>query len=175
MEFVLGYLFIFLARVTDVTMATIRMLMVVQGRKFHAAIIGFFEVTIYVTVLGKVVSSLDNIGNLLAYALGFACGNYVGIFIESRIALGKIAAQVILKADDNHELIEKLRENGFGVTVVSGCGKEGNRDILHIAINRKDLERLKQIIYDYDERAFITANSIDPISGGYYSSLRKKK
>ncbi|NLV76743.1 MAG: DUF2179 domain-containing protein, partial [Tissierellia bacterium] len=68
-----GYLFIFLARVTDVTLATIRMLMVVQGRKIHAAIIGFFEVSIYVTALSKVVGNLDNPGNLLAYALGYAC------------------------------------------------------------------------------------------------------
>lgn len=175
MGLIIGYLFIFLARVTDVTLATIRMLMVVQGRKFHAAIIGFFEVTIYVTVLGKVVSSLDNIGNLLAYALGFACGNYIGIIIENKIALGKIAAQVVLKGDNNQELIGILRENGFGVTVINGCGREGNSQILHMAINRKDLEHLKEIIYDYDEKVFITANSINPISGGYFSSLRKKK
>jgi len=175
MEIVLAYLFIFLARVTDVSLATIRMLMVVQSRKLHAAIIGFFEVIVYVTVLGKVVSSLDNIGNLLAYALGFSCGNYIGIIIENRIALGKIAAQVVLKGDNNQELVEILRDNGFGVTVLNGSGKEGNREILHIAINRKDLDILKKIIYEHDERVFITANSINPISGGYYSSLRKKK
>ncbi len=169
-----GYLFIFLARVADVTLATIRMLMVVQGRKIHAAIIGFFEVSIYVTALSKVVGNLDNPGNLLAYALGYACGNYIGITIENRIALGNLAAQVILKEENNIELIKKLRDSGFGVTVLHGEGKEGSREILQIAINRKDLANLKNIVYSYDKEAFITTNSVNPISGGYFSTIKKK-
>ena len=169
-----GYLFIFFARVTDVTLSTIRMLMVVQGRKVQAAIIGFFEVSIYVTALGKVVNSLDNIWNLLAYALGFACGNYIGITIENRIALGNLAAQVVLKADNNDELVKKLRESGFGVTVLEGHGREGTREILNLAINRKDLDKLKGIVYDYDKDAFITTSSVNPISGGYFSTIKKK-
>jgi uncharacterized protein YebE (UPF0316 family) len=169
-----GYLFIFFARVTDVTLSTIRMLMVVQGRKVQAAIIGFFEVSIYVTALGKVVNSLDNIWNLLAYALGFACGNYIGITIENRIALGNLAAQVVLKADNNDELVKKLRESGFGVTVLEGHGREGTREILNLAINRKDLDKLKSIVYDYDKDAFITTSSVNPISGGYFSTIKKK-
>lgn len=174
MSLILGYLFIFLARVSDVTLATIRTLMVVQGRKVQAAIIGFFEVSIYVTALSKVVGSLDNVGNLLAYALGFSCGNFVGITIENRIALGNLEAQVVLKRDNNVELIEKLRESGFGITVLEGQGREGTREILQMAINRKDLEKLKGIVYGYDEEAFITVNSISPISGGYFSSIKKK-
>lgn len=169
-----GYLFIFFARVTDVTLSTIRMLMVVQGRKVQAAIIGFFEVSIYVTALGKVVNSLDNIWNLLAYALGFACGNYVGITIENRIALGNLAAQVVLKVDNSEELVKKLRESGFGVTVLEGHGREGTREILNLAINRKDLDKLKSIVYDYDKDAFITTSSVNPISGGYFSTIKKK-
>ncbi|MCF6465403.1 DUF2179 domain-containing protein [Clostridium sp. Cult2] len=176
MSFIFGYLLIFFARVCDVTLGTIRMLMVVQGRKVQAAIIGFFEVSVYVTALGKVVTSLDNIGNLFAYALGFACGNYIGIIIENKIALGSLAAQIILKGsnESNMELIEKLRDNGFGVTVLEGYGREGSREILHIAINRKDLSKLKDLVYSHDEDAFIIANTISPISGGYFSSIKKK-
>ncbi len=77
----------------DVTLSTIRTLMVVQSRKVQAAIIGFFEVIIYVTALGKVVGSLDNPFNLLAYGLGFACGTYVGITVENKIALGNLGAK----------------------------------------------------------------------------------
>ncbi|NLV75494.1 MAG: DUF2179 domain-containing protein, partial [Tissierellia bacterium] len=143
-------------------------------RKIHAAIIGFFEVSIYVTALSKVVGNLDNPGNLLAYALGYACGNYIGITIENRIALGNLAAQVILKEENNIELIKKLRDSGFGVTVLHGEGKEGSREILQIAINRKDLANLKNIVYSYDKEAFITTNSVNPISGGYFSTIKKK-
>lgn len=174
MDFFLGYLFIFLARVFDVSLATIRMLMVVQGRRIQAAIIGFFEVSIYVIALGKVVNSLDNIGNLLAYALGFACGNYIGITIENKIALGKLAAQVVIKDGSDIDIVEHLRDNGFGVTVINGEGKEGIRKVLHIVLNRKDLDKLKRVIYEYENNAFITVNTIDPISGGYFSSNKKK-
>ena len=174
MGMVLGYLFIFIARVIDVTLATIRMLMVMQGRKVQAAIIGFFEISIYITALGKVVNSLDNVGNVFAYALGFACGTYVGITIENRIALGNLSAQVVLKGHDDMELVEALRESDFGVTVLEGQGREGNRKVIHVVINRKDLEKFKSIIYDYDNEAFITVSSINPISGGYFSPGKKK-
>lgn len=173
MELLFGYLFIFFARVTDVSLATVRMLMVVQGRKLQAALIGFFEVAIYITALGKVVNSLNNPMNLFSYALGFACGNYLGIIIENKIALGNLAAQIILKISDNDSLIKILRENGFGVTVIEGQGLEGTREILNVIINRKDLLNLKKIVYEFDKSAFITVNNINPISGGYFSPIRK--
>lgn len=173
MGFLTGYLFIFFARVSDVSLSTFRTLMVVQGRKVPAAIIGFFEVSIYITALSKVVSSLDNPFNLLAYALGFACGNYVGITIENKIALGNLAVQIILKKSGNKELMEVLRENRFGVTVIVGQGLEGTKDILNVAINRKDLNNLKKIVYEYDKNAFITVNNTNPISGGYFATNKK--
>lgn len=173
MEFILGYLFIFFARVTDVSLATIRTLMVVQGRKLQAALIGFFEVSIYVTALSKVVSSLDNPLNLLSYALGFACGNYLGITIENKIALGNLAVQIILKISDKDQLIQELRDKGFGVTVIEGQGLEGTKEILNVAINRKDLEVLKKKVYEHDKNAFITVNNINPISGGFFASVKK--
>lgn len=169
-----GYLFIFFARVVDVTMATVRTLMVMQSRKLQAAIIGFFEVIIYITALGKVVDSLDNPISLLAYGLGFACGTYVGIIVENKIALGNLAAQIILKTADNKELIDVLREKKFGVTIIEGHGIQGPREILNIALNRKDLEKLKELVYKFDDKAFITVNSINPISGGFFHSVKKK-
>lgn len=168
------YLLIFLSRVVDVSLTTIRTLMVVQGRKVQASIIGFFEVTIYIVVLGKVVSSLDNPMNLLFYALGFAVGNYVGITIEHKIALGNLGAQIILKTDGNKELIDLLRENKFGITVLNGYGKEGPREVLSVALNRKDLMKLRNLVYEYDPNAFITVNNISPISGGYFSPTKRK-
>ncbi len=168
-----GYLIIFTSRVVDVSMSTMRTLMVMQGRKVQAAFIGFFEIMIYVTALNKVVSGLDNPLNLLAYALGFACGTYVGITIEGKIALGNLSAQVILKTSDNFELIEALRENGFGVTVLEGQGKEGKREILSIAMNRKDLDTLRDLVNKFDDKAFITVNSINPVGGGFFSAIKK--
>ncbi|HII78983.1 MAG TPA: DUF2179 domain-containing protein [Methanosarcina sp.] len=173
MDCIIGYILIFCARICDVSLSTVRTLMVVQGRKIHAAAIGFFEVTIYITALGKVVSGLSDPGNLFAYALGFASGNYIGICIEEKIALGNFTAQVVLNSNKNGKLLHSLRDNGFGVTSVKGSGKEGTREILNIALKRKDLDRLKQILDEYDERAFITVNNTKPISGGYFAIKKK--
>lgn len=169
----LSYLLIFLSRVMDVTLMTIRTIMVVQGRRLQAAFIGFFEVAIYVTALGTVVSSLDEPLKLLAYCLGFATGNYVGITIENKIALGNLSALIVTKTTKNHELVDLLRYNKFGVTVIEGEGKYGPKDVLLVALNRKDLARLKEVVYDYDDMAFISVNSTTPVHGGYFRIEKK--
>ena len=174
MGLLMGYILIFLARVLDVSLGTIRTLMVVQGRKWQAALIGFFEVTIYVVVLGKVVSDLSNPLSLLSYSLGYATGNYVGITLENKIGLGNLATQIVLKDSDNQELIEILRSKKFGVTVLKGEGREGTREILNVVIKRKSLDELREIVYGYDKDAFITVNNINPISGGYFAPPKKK-
>lgn len=171
----LGYLFIFGARICDVSMATVRTLMVVQGRKVQAAMIGFFEVIIYVVALGKVVNGLSDPRNLFAYALGFACGNYVGIIIEEKIALGNLNAQVITNCKEKEaEIVKRLRENGFGVTVIKGEGKEGERSILNVTFKRKMLGELNRILEDIDGKAFITVSNTKQIKGGYFSTVKKK-
>ena len=90
-----GYIFVFAARICDVTMQTLRMMMVVRGEKLKGACIGFFEVILYVSVLNAVFNSLDNIGNLIAYALGYATGWYVGLTVEEKLAIGIQHIQVI--------------------------------------------------------------------------------
>ena len=169
----ISYFLIFASRVLDVTLMTIRTIMVVQGRKVHSAVIGFFEVAIYVVVLSSVVSNLNDPFKLLAYCLGYATGNYVGITIESKIALGNLSAQIILKTTENCELVNKLRENGFGVTVIQGEGINGHKDVLLVAFHRKDLTTLKKKVYEYDGTAFITVNNVNPISGGYFRAIKK--
>ncbi|WIV11886.1 DUF2179 domain-containing protein [Proteiniborus sp. MB09-C3] len=173
MEAVFGYLFIFGARIMDVSMSTIRMLMVVQGRRKHAAIIGFFEVIIYIVALGKVVNGLSNPGNLLAYAFGFASGNYIGSYIEEKIALGNLTAQVILN-DNDDKIVHELRDNGFGVTVIEGQGKEGPKNLLTIMLKRKDLNKLNGLLANLDKEAFITVSTTKLISGGYFSKIKRK-
>ncbi len=173
MEAVLGYLLIFLARLTDVSMATIRMIMVVRGKRVIAACIGFVEVTIYVLAIGKVLSGMDNPLNVLAYASGFATGNYVGIFLEEKMALGNIIVQVISDYEVT-QLVEKLRNNGFGVTVIEGYGREGIRHLLNVSLQRKHLSKLYNVVDNHDKKAFVTVTDARAIRGGYFAGLKKK-
>ena len=169
-----GYLFIFLARVCDVSLATIRTLMVVRGQKLYAASIGFVEVIIYILALGKIFSDLDNPFNLLFYALGFATGNYVGTYLEEKLAVGTFTIQVItLKSP--LELTEKLREKGYGVTVIEGEGREGKRYILQIILKRKSFGALRKEIDEWDEQAFWTIFDARLTRGGVLARNRKEK
>ena len=169
-----GYLFIFLARVCDVSLATIRTLMVVRGQKLYAAIIGFFEVIIYILALGKIFSDLTNPLNLLFYALGYATGNYVGTYFEVKLAVGIFTAQVITLKDPL-KLTEILREKGYGVTVIEGEGREGKRYILQIILKRKRFRDLQKEIDQWDEKAFCTIFDARLTRGGVLAQNRKEK
>ncbi|QNO13686.1 DUF2179 domain-containing protein [Alkalicella caledoniensis] len=165
--------FIFVARVIDVSMATVRMLLIVKGRRLQAAVIGFFEVIVYIVALGRVVNSLDNPVNLLVYAFGFAAGNYVGIFLEEKLALGYIAVQVI-PSENDIEIIEILRENGYGVTVVEGVGKNGIKNILNVYSQRKDLDKILTLVGERDPKAFTAIMDAKKTLGGYYRQQKGK-
>ena len=169
---ILGYLLIFLARLVDVSLGTIRMIMVVRGKRIVAALVGFMEVTIYLLAISRVLSRMDNPYNVFAYALGYATGNYVGIFLEEKMALGNIIVQVILEHEVD-ELVEKLRDNGFGVTVMEGCGRQGVRHLLNVTLQRKKLSKLNNIIDNHDKEAFVTVTDARAIRGGYFTGVKK--
>ncbi len=174
MDLILNYLFIFFARVTDVSMATVRMLMIVRGKKYHAAALGFFEVIIYVLALGRVVNSLDNWINLLAYALGFAAGNVVGSIIEGKMAIGTIMVRIVPKNICDDELADKLRSMGFGVTILEGIGKNGPICLLDTTLHRKELPALMNYLKKTDAEAFVTVSDARETRGGYMRRLKKK-
>lgn len=165
---ILFYFIIFFARVIDVSLTTLRTIFMVQGKKLLVFLMGTVEAVVYVVILGKIVSDLNDPIKILAYGLGFAAGNVVGILIEERLALGELAVEVILTSADNDALIEEIREQGFGVTVINAQGKTFYRDYLIIIIRRKAFPKLVQTIKAYDEQAFIMSTAVDPVSGGTY-------
>ncbi len=170
---IFSYLFIFFARVSDVTLSTVRILMLMRGRALAASTIGFFEVTIYILALGQVIGNLDNPGRLVVYALGFATGNFIGSNLEERLAIGFSTVQVI-SLDKSDELAEITRELGFGVTVMEGCGKQGTHQILHILLKRKDLPCFMATIREVDKHAFVSVMDTRKIFGGYFSKIKAK-
>ncbi len=172
MSAILGYLLIFSARLVDVSLGTIRMIMVIRGKRIVAACIGFAESAVYILAVGKVLSAMNNPLNILAYALGYATGNYAGIFLEEKMALGDIIVQVIPE-NKVKGLVDKLRDNGFGVTVVEGHGRRGIRQLLNVTLQRKNLSELYNIIDNHDKKAFVTVTDARAIRGGYFSNIKK--
>lgn len=172
MSIYLQALFIFLARILDVSMGTVRTILLVKGNKKIAAAIGFFEVMIFILVLGNVVGNINKPILIIAYCGGFACGNIVGGKIEEMLSIGKVSAEVILKANVE-EVIQKLRNEGFGVTIFEGMGLEGKSYMMNIILERKNIKKFRKIMREADSSAFITIFDIRTSAGGHFVPIKK--
>lgn len=160
-------LLIFLARVCDVTLGTLRMVFVSRGEKGTAAVLGFFEVLIWLSVISYILQNLTTISNYLAYAAGFATGNYLGLKIEEKMALGLLGVTVITNRD-SRELIEHLTREKYGITSVSAMGATGRVRIVFSVIRRRSLEDLRRLVEQFHPNAFIATQHVRSVSKPVY-------
>lgn len=152
-------LMIFFARVSDVTIGTLRIVFVSKGFKFLAPILGFFEVFIWLLAMSKIFQNLDNWLYYVAYSAGFAVGNYVGLLIEERLALGFVNLRIITLASGD-ALIKRLSTEGFGVTTTEAMGTRGRVNVIYCVIKRSDYKHVAKIILEYNPKAFYTIEDI---------------
>jgi len=147
-------LLVFFARVADVTLGTIRTISIVQGRSKIAFLCGIFEVTIWITVVAKVLQQISE-RPLLAifYALGFSTGNVVGILLERKLAFGHVVLRVIT-SQNAETLVTTLRGDGYAVTTFPGQGMNGPVTLVHIVARRKELNALTQAVKTLAPEAF---------------------
>lgn len=168
-------LIIFAINIVYVTFFTIRMILTLKGYRYIAAAVSTVEILIYVLGLGLVLDNLNEIQNLIAYALGYGCGVIIGTKIEEKLALGYITVNVIT-ADIDKKLPRILREYGYGVTDWSAHGLEGDRSSLQILTPRKYELKLYATIKELDPKAFIISYEPKAIHGGFWvKSVRKGK
>ena len=171
-----SYLLIFLARVADVSLGTLRLMLVFRGQRLLGSLVGLFEVTIYILALGFVVQRLHQQPlNLVFYALGFATGSYLGGVMEERLALGVEMVQVIPHSHGGRVLADDLRRQGYGVTELEGQGREGARPVLLITVERKSLPRLLSTLQAREPHAFVTVLDTRRAIGGVFPLVRKGK
>jgi len=152
-------LFIFLARIFDVSLGTLRIIFVTKGMRIIAPLVGFFEVLIWLLAISRIMQDLDNWVSYIAYAGGFATGNFVGMYLEERLAIGHEMIRVITRKDAT-SLIEKLREMGYGVTSVKAEGIEGEVAIIYIIARRRMISEVLDKINYFNPRALYTVESI---------------
>lgn len=169
----LVYGFILVFKTIEVSMATLRIVLITKDERLKGAIIGFFEVMLWVVLVSTVLSNVtqDPI-KVVIYALGFAIGNYVGSLIENYLAIGTSNIEAIVLKQDGKKLSKDLRDNGFAVTAVNAYGMSNEREILYIHIPRKKVKQTVSLIKSLQENVVITINDIKPIYGGY-KTLRR--
>ena len=160
-------LLICIARIIDVSLGTIRIILVSKGMKILAPILGFFEILIWLLAIGQVMQNLTNVVNYFAYAFGFAIGNYIGIILEEKLAMGKIVVRVITHREAS-ALVDFLRSKDFRVTVVEATGSTGPVHLLYAIIKRSQLSLVTCHIKNFNPQAFYTVEDIRFVSGGTF-------
>lgn len=158
---------ILVINIVYVSLSTIRMILTLKGLRYIAALVSMVEVVIYVVGLGLVLDTLDQIQNLIAYAVGFGTGVVVGSIMEEKLALGYITVHVVSSNPDLN-FTERIRKKGYGVTSWSAYGMEGDRLAMQILTPRKYEQNLYQTIKEIDPKAFIISYEPTQIYGGFW-------
>jgi uncharacterized protein YebE (UPF0316 family) len=167
-------LLIFSSRIIDVSIGTMRVIFVSRGYKLLAVICGFFEVLIWLIAITQILKNLTNPFYYLAYAGGFATGNFVGMVIEEKIALGNVLVRVVTKKEPV-ELTEYLKKNNYGITLLPAQGIYGAVTILFTVVPRTELENVISFIREVNPYAFYTVEDVRFINEEYYSFRHAKR
>jgi uncharacterized protein YebE (UPF0316 family) len=170
-SYVLMPLLIFMARICDVSIGTMRIIFVSKGKRNIAPILGFFEVLIWITAISKIMQNLDNYINYIAYAAGFATGNFVGMIIEEKLAMG-IQMIRVFAHERGQELVETLNSTGFGATVVEAHGAREKVHLIYTIVQRNDLAKVLEVIHLFNPKAFYTIEDIKAVNEGIFAPKR---
>ena len=160
---------IFLARIVDVSLGTVRTVLVVKGKNFTPAIVAFFEVLIWFYAAREALNTnIDSILIPIFYAGGYAAGTYIGTFISTHFFVGLIGVQVITKTSLEPKMLKEIRDSGFGASVVDlkNTHDKTKKDMLIIHLNKSKLKRLTKIIRKNDPDAFVAINENKYIQNG---------
>lgn len=166
-SYVLMPLLIFLARICDVSIGTMRIIFVSKGKKNIAPILGFFEVLIWIIAISKIMQNLDNYVNYIAYAAGFATGNLIGMIIEEKLAVG-IQMIRIFTHQNGLDLVRNLNESGYGATSVEAHGAKEKVHLIYTIVQRNELKNVLEIIDRFNPKAFYTIEDVKAANEGIF-------
>jgi uncharacterized protein YebE (UPF0316 family) len=159
---------IFLARVCDVSMETIRVIYISRGIKYLAPIIAFFEIVIWLLAMEVVMKDLSNIANFMAFALGFATGTYVGFVIEEKLSIGMVILRIVTTDDSNEEIVSFMQSENYGITTLDATGSRGNVKMILSLVNRVDVPRITEHIHSTNPHAFFSIEDVRYVNEGVF-------
>ncbi|MNM45646.1 hypothetical protein D3C76_683470 [compost metagenome] len=165
---ILSTLIIFLAKIIEVSLTTVKTIFITKKEKTIASIIAFFEIMLWLVVVSRIIVDITSYPNrMIAYALGYALGHFVGLSLEERLNYGLVTLEIILNKEDGNKLAQYLRDKKIGVTEIKAYGRVNEKRILMIHLKRK----IKNEVIDYVKNsypdAFITIRDVASLYGGY--------
>ena len=165
---------IFIARLVDVSLGTIRIIFISRGVKYLAPLIGFIEINIWLLAIGQIIQNLGNIACYFAYAGGFAIGNLLGILIEEKLSIGLAMVRIITKHDST-ELIKYLKSMEYGVTTVDAEGVKGPVKIIFTVVKRADLQNILENIEGIHPHAFYSVEDVRSVGEAMFPASRRRR
>jgi len=163
---------IFLARICDQSMGTLRLIFISKGFKFLAPLLAFFESLIWLVAVSQIFNHLDNVATYLAYAGGYAMGNYVGMMIEERLSLGNVIVRIFTNTQIL-EFKELFHKKNYGYTIMNAEGSTGDLKVIFSIINRKDLNEFVQVIKTINPNIFYTIEEVKSVEKGIFKTRNK--
>ncbi|HOK82459.1 MAG TPA: DUF5698 domain-containing protein [Clostridia bacterium] len=169
------YFIIFFGKVTEVTFTTLRNVLINRGERTKGALVALVEVILWIYVTGTALAGFRNSPLKVAvFAVAFALGNYLGSWLENKIALGLSTIEVIA-TEEPTRLLEALRAHNLGVTVLDGEGKDGPRKILKVHLKRSRIAPTVRLISKNLDNCVISVSDVRVVKGGYIRKLNKEK
>lgn len=167
-------LLIFLARIMDVSMGTVRVIFIAKGFKFLAPFLGFFEVIIWLLAVQQILAHVSNIACYIAYGGGFAAGTFIGIVIEERLSFGKVIIRIVTRKDAS-KLVKALDMEGFVETVSKAAGPNGYVKVVYVVLDRKDISGVVGIVKKFHPNAFYSIEDVRYVSAKLPSKRYNRK
>jgi uncharacterized protein YebE (UPF0316 family) len=158
---------IFVARIFDVSLGTVRVIFVSRGLKYLAPVVGFFEILIWLLAIGQIMKNLSNPACYIAYAGGFAMGNFVGIHIAEKLSLGLVMIRVVTKKDAA-PLVDFLKAENYGVTSVDGHGTSGQVKVVFTIVPRREVRSVVELIKKFNPQAFYSIGEVGLVESGIF-------
>lgn len=165
---------IFVMRVLNYAVGTIRLVVITRNRRVLASILASVEAFIFAVVIANVVSDLENVVNLFSYCAGAAIGSYVGMVLESRLVTGYMIVN-IFTGNGGHQMAVALRDAGFGVTEITGEGRDGVVTTLRSVINKRDVTHVTDVVQTINPQAFIALEEARAVKYGWLQTGRGGK
>jgi len=167
MDTFLAGLLVFVMRVADMSLDTLRLLFMMRGRKVLSGVIGATQAAVFILAVSQVLRGPLNFWTVLGYAGGFGIGVILGMFAEEKLALG-FAMFRIYSSAHGAEVSKVLREAGHAATEFTAQGKDGMVSVIICTVTRKAAPSVHALIDQVDSNAFVTVEEVRPLQRGYF-------
>ncbi len=164
-------LFIFVARIFDQSLGILRILFATKGFKYLVLVAGFFESAVWLVAISQIMQNLNNAFCYIAFAGGFAFGNYFGMYLENKLSIGSVIIRVVFQKD-SEQTLTLLKQLKFRVTEIDALGMDGHVKMIFSTIRRKDLKQFLGVLSKNNPSAFYTVEDVKKVKDGYFQAQK---